>query len=109
MWWSSWVRYFGGIKLGTGGLQRAYGQAAELALDEAPVREVLLGREFDIRLPYAFQKTLRHLLEPRRGRIIQEEYGEDVLWRVWLPHSTWQDFQGALTEASAGQVTMEGE
>ena len=101
------VRYFGGIKLGTGGLQRAYGQAADLALDEASTREVLLGREFEVRFPYPFQKTLRHLLEPRRGRVLAEDYAADVTWRIWLPHSTWRDMAAALREASAGQVDME--
>jgi uncharacterized YigZ family protein len=101
------VRYFGGIKLGTGGLQRAYGQAAEAALAATTSKEVLLGREFLVRFPYSFQKTMSHLLEPRRGRVLAEEYGADVQWRIWLPHSTWEAMAAALTEASAGQITME--
>lgn len=100
------VRYFGGVKLGTGGLQRAYGSAAVLALSAAPVREVLLGREFTVALPYSFQKTLRHLLEPHRGQILAEEYGEAVQWKIWLPHSTWQAMEAQLTEASAGTVRL---
>ena len=100
------VRYFGGVKLGTGGLQRAYGGAAELALSAAPVREVLLGREFTLEFPYSFQKTLRHLLESHRGQILAEEYGESVQWKIWLPHSAWQALEAELTEASAGTVRL---
>lgn len=100
------VRYFGGVKLGTGGLQRAYAAAAEAALEGAPAREVLLGRVFTVDFPYAFQKTMGHLLEGCRGKVTDEQYSEQVRWRVWLPHSTWENFAAALTEASAGGVSL---
>jgi uncharacterized YigZ family protein len=101
------VRYFGGVKLGTGGLQRAYGAAAEAALDGAPIREVLLGRTFTATFPYSFQKTIGHLLEGSRGKVTAEQYSDQVLWEIWLPHSTWEGFSAALTEASAGTVSLE--
>lgn len=100
------VRYFGGVKLGTGPLARAYGEAATLAATAAPTREILLGREFFLALPYALQKTLRHLLAGREGRVAAEEYGVDVTWRVWLPHSRTEGFAAAVIEATAGQVTV---
>jgi len=98
------VRYFGGVKLGTGGLARAYGEAATAAVAAAPERVILLGQEFDLSLPYALQKTLRHLLAGRQGRVANETYGTDVAWRVWLPHSRCAGFVDAVTEATAGQV-----
>lgn len=100
------ARYFGGVKLGTGGLQRAYGQAAALALDQAPTREVLLGREFSVCFPYPFQKTLRHLVDGARGRIRTEDYAGSVTWTVWAPHSTWDGLAAAVIEASAGTVAL---
>lgn len=101
------VRYFGGIKLGTGGLARAYGQAAEMALKEAGTREVPLGREFLLRFSYAQEKTIRHLLEQREGKLLDQLFGETVEWRIWLPHSVWRGFGTSLTELTAGTVTME--
>jgi uncharacterized YigZ family protein len=101
------VRYFGGIKLGTGGLARAYGEAAAMALAAAGVRVVPLGREFTLRFPYALDKTIRRLLEARRGRLLEQDYAERVKWRIWLPHSAWRGFAEALTEQTAGAVSLE--
>jgi len=101
------VRYFGGIKLGTGGLSRAYGQAATEALAAATVREVLLGREFRLEFAYSLQKTMTYLLDGHRGRTIDATYTDLVVWRVWLPHSTWAAFAGAVSEATAGSVVLD--
>ncbi|RLB60330.1 MAG: YigZ family protein, partial [Deltaproteobacteria bacterium] len=100
------VRYFGGIKLGTGGLARAYGQAAGAALDLAPVHTVRLGREFRLEFPYTLQKTITHLLEQHGGEVVQETYGADVSWQIWLPNSRWQSLAAKLTEASAGKIRL---
>ena len=100
------VRYFGGVKLGTGGLARAYGQAAAEALEAAPVHEVLEGRTFVVEFPYSRQKTLGHLLDRHAGKVLQEDYGAAVGWTIWLPHSRWQAFAAALTETTAGTVQI---
>ena len=100
------VRYFGGIKLGTGGLARAYGLAAATALDAAVTREVRLGRTFRLAFPYAAQKTVGHLLTRSAGQVTSETYGSDVAWEVWLPHSRWSEFAAALAEAMAGAITL---
>ncbi len=100
------VRYFGGIKLGTGGLGRAYGQAAANALGRATVREVPLGREFIIDFSYAQEKTMRRLLEIWKGKPIDQDYGENVTWRIWLAHSRWRGYSAALTEHTAGTVVL---
>ncbi len=98
------VRWFGGIKLGTGGLARAYGEAATLALAAAPRREILLGRRFSLRFAYPLQKSLLRDLAGRGGRVVDEEYGADVAWTVWLPHSAAEPYAAAVTELSHGAV-----
>ncbi len=100
------VRYFGGVKLGTGGLARAYGQAGAMALAAAEILEVHLGREFVIRFPYSQEKSIRRLLETRGGRLVDQQYGEAVSWRIWLAHSVWRGFAEALTELTAGSVDL---
>lgn len=98
------MRWFGGIKLGTGGLARAYGEATSLALEAAPRREILLGRRFSLHFPYPLQKSLRRDLAGRGGRVVDEEFGSDVRWTVWLPHSAAGGYAAAVTELSHGAV-----
>ena len=98
------ARYFGGVKLGTGGLTRAYGGAAAAALAAAPRRTVLLGQQYELLLDYAQQKTVRHLLEACAGKVVGEDYGAAVRWRLWLPHSRCEDFLQQVREASAGRL-----
>jgi len=99
------VRWFGGVKLGTGGLARAYGEAAALAVDAAPRRTILLGRRFALRFPYALHKTLLRQLEARGGRVEAETWTADVAWTVWLPHSRCPGYADAVLEATHGAVT----
>lgn len=101
------VRYFGGIKLGTGGLARAYGRAASMVLEQAGTRRVDQGREFLLRFSYAREKSIRRLLESRDGKLVDQQYGQEVSWRIWLPHSGWRGFGEELTELTAGATCLE--
>jgi putative IMPACT (imprinted ancient) family translation regulator len=98
------VRVFGGIKLGTGGLARAYGGVARAALDAAPRRTVRRGRRWQLVFPYDQQKTLRQVLAGHEGHTEQEDYGATVAWTVWLPRSRGEAFVAAVREATAGRV-----
>ena len=98
------ARYFGGVKLGTGGLSRAYGEVAREALAAAPRRTIHLGRSFSLTLSYEQIGTLKHLLAGCGGRLETEDYATAVKWRIWLPHSRWREFVAALKEATAGSV-----
>lgn len=98
------VRWFGGVKLGTGGLARAYGEAAAGAVAVAPRRTVLLGILAELVFPYPLQKTVRHHLAGHEGRIEKEEYGSEVRWLVWLPRARAAACRDRLVEASTGKL-----
>jgi uncharacterized YigZ family protein len=98
------ARYFGGVKLGPGGLARAYGGAAAAALAAAPRRTIRLGQEFSLRFGYAQQGLVGRLLARHEGHTLTEDFGGAVRWIVWLPRARAADFVRDLVEATAGTV-----
>ena len=100
------ARYFGGVKLGTGGLGRAYGEVAAMALAQAARRTVALGRTFTLTFGYPQQKKVAKLLAAHQGRILSETYLTEINWQLWLRPPKWRRFSAALGEATAGALTL---
>lgn len=70
------VRYFGGVKLGTGGLVVAYKTAAAEALSNAPKEERLVMEQLKIEVPYADADVAMRFIREGEGQIIQRDYTE---------------------------------
>ena len=71
------IRYFGGTKLGTGGLARAYAQAVSHALETLPTREVVERDMYTLRLTFANEAVARTWCEERDVPIEQADYDAD--------------------------------
>lgn len=84
------TRYFGGVLLGTGGLARAYGSAAQKAIHEAKEQGYLSPyvNTYTFRLIYEYraQKDVRALLHSAHTRITHEHYGDEVSLEVALEY-----------------------
>ncbi|MCL4105583.1 UNVERIFIED_CONTAM: hypothetical protein GTU68_057458 [Idotea baltica] len=80
------VRYFGGTKLGVGGLIRAYGTAAKEALEDGEREEVVLREEVEIRFPYEKTSDVNRVLHPFRIEASTKEYEMDCrfIYRIRL-------------------------
>lgn len=76
------VRYFGGIKLGAGGLVRAYSKSVKEALNIATIIDLELGYRVQITVSYSKQKELDYLL--RNTLIIKKEYQENIEYEVLI-------------------------
>ncbi|HLV78548.1 MAG TPA: YigZ family protein [Marinobacter sp.] len=86
------IRYFGGIKLGAGGLVRAYAGAAESVLSAVP-RAVQQARVVaDVALDFAIEQPLRHWCDGHDGRVDSIRYSTRVQARVSLPEIQHADF-----------------
>ena len=81
------VRYFGGTKLGTGGLARAYAQAAKAALDKTNIEPWVEMKTLKLRLDYSNLQLLEYQLKEHSGRIIEKQFGTEVELDVEVPAS----------------------
>ncbi len=79
------VRYFGGTLLGRAGLVQAYGEAAQLALDEALVEERMVCDPVRVVCSYAQETLIRNAVLEHSGEVVSGEYGEHVSLRIALP------------------------
>lgn len=83
------TRYFGGIKLGFGGLSRAYRDTALSAIEEAEIIEVFEQVRLGIRLGYAESQKVRNLIE--KYAVIQEETYSDTVEFIILVRKDLED------------------
>jgi uncharacterized YigZ family protein len=72
------VRWFGGTKLGKGGLARAYGGAVRAGLETLPTREVRERVRLLLALPYERLGAVKRLLRAPEVELVAERYGETV-------------------------------
>ena len=72
------VRWFGGTKLGKGGLVRAYGAVAREAVAAVPVARRLQRTTVTLELPYAHVGAVQRLLRPPEVELVEESFGERV-------------------------------
>ena len=104
------TRFFGGIKLGAGGLVRAYGGAAASCLREAPQVEVVPRTTLRIRAPYEVTGGVYGLLDTPGVAKIDETHGADGLeLRVSVAEDAVEDFRAALSDATRGRATVQEE
>ncbi|MBR4619013.1 MAG: YigZ family protein [Bacilli bacterium] len=76
------VRYFGGIKLGAGGLVRAYSNVVKEALKKAEIKELVKGKKVRIEIDYNDIDKLNYILKD--NKVIYKEYNDKVIYEVLL-------------------------
>jgi uncharacterized YigZ family protein len=101
------TRWFGGTKLGVGGLVRAYGTAAGQALDLAPVLHVTLERRFRCSFPYECTGPVEGLLAEYGVEPGQSEYGVEVSHQLSIPLRLCAEFLREFTERTSGRGRAE--
>ncbi|WP_435928237.1 IMPACT family protein [Dryocola sp. BD613] len=100
------VRYYGGIKLGTGGLVKAYGGGVQLALNQLPAVLKVPLTEYTLRCDYAQLAGIEALLKQFDGLIVQSEFQASVLLKVALPQTRLAEFSLRLADFSRGSLHL---
>ncbi len=100
------TRYFGGIKLGTGGLVRAYSSSVQLALQKLPLTEYVALASAQIILIYPLEDRIRRLLKKMKICITEVDYGEDVILTIDLPENLAMELEEQLGNQTMGQAKL---
>lgn len=101
------TRYFGGIKLGTGGLVRAYSGAVKKAVETLPVKEKIIPAHISIIIDYSSLSAVKHLADSYKAEIIKEKYEADVSLVFELPMEIAGSFHESLINITRGEIIVE--
>ncbi len=101
------VRYYGGIKLGTGGLTRTYGASARAALDSCEIETVIIKKELTLDIPFDFTGIAMSYIGRFEGLEIKSttytETGSSVT--VKIPIASVEKFIAEMVEKTGGKIT----
>ena len=91
-------RIFGGTLLGTGGLSRAYSDAAKNALDKAIFLERIEGRELELQIPYTLLGKLEYSFTEQEISILDKQFTENVVLKIRVKEEKYSDFEKQIRE-----------
>ena len=100
------ARWFGGTKLGTGGLVHAYTASAQAALENIRTRELVPMRELDFTVPYALYEQVKRLLAAAGFETKQEDFLSDIRIRGELTAAALPDLRTKLRDLSNGKIRL---
>ncbi|EUJ27932.1 hypothetical protein MFLO_12898 [Listeria floridensis FSL S10-1187] len=101
------TRYFGGTKLGAGGLVRAYGGAVSEALNSIGIVERKLATLISFTISYSQLGKFENLLSQKGYEIAEKEFTDEVTLSVFVDQADIENFTLWMTEVSNGQVTCQ--
>ncbi len=98
------VRYFGGTLLGAGGLTRAYGRAAKLALDEAGVAVMQPYLQVEIDCPYNLLEIVRKRFDGFEASEEGADFSQQVKLTLFMPRDRFEAFRAEIIDCTSGTV-----
>lgn len=103
------TRYFGGIKLGTGGLVRAYTSSAKLGIEAAGIADVKEMSVITYKVDYSTFNRIQNFTFDEDASLVNEVYGGDVQFELVTDPAFTEDVKEAVTGLSNGQAVIVSE
>lgn len=101
------TRYFGGTLLGTGGLVRAYSEAARDAVSKATIATITYTADISITVDYSLVNSIQYYLNNNSIKLIDTVYSENVSFIVRVAHESASDTVKEFTELCNGRGSIE--
>ena len=101
------TRYFGGIKLGAGGLIRAYSHTAALGIDAAKIVRMTTFQKISLTLEYNFLATVENFLRKKNIRVESSDYADVVTLNILILPAQVDDFITDITDLTAANFLHE--
>ncbi|RMC24982.1 MULTISPECIES: YigZ family protein [unclassified Lactobacillus] len=98
------TRYFGGIKLGAGGLIRAYSNSVTQAAKKIGIVECIQQQEISFNIAYTYFDKINNYLSKKKISIAKIDYGVDVCLHIFVSEKEQAELLTNLTDQLAGQV-----
>lgn len=100
------TRYFGGTLLGTGGLVRAYQNAAKESLQNSQIITKKNGTKLELTTDYNFLGKIQYLIAQNSITILRNEYTQSVILELLIPSETLEQFKEEIMELTAGNIQI---
>ena len=100
------TRYFGGTKLGTGGLVSAYSESAKAAFAGLETEEKIERTQLKLSVPYALHAAVRRAAAAWDGEIVEENFGADVELAIIIPSANVDGLKAEICNISAGKIVV---
>ncbi len=100
------TRYFGGVLLGTGGLTRAYGQAAKEAIEDASLLERIYGHRITIRTDYTGYGKVEYILRQGNYPIVDTQYDDGVTVDCVCPEADAKALADRIVDDTSGTADV---
>ena len=103
------TRYFGGIKLGSGGLVRAYSNGLKMALQEIVLRQYIPKKKLRISFHYQFEGVIQHICKENDVVIVNAEYKAEPCFYLDVEEKNFDKFISQLQEVTSGRIRLDYE
>ncbi len=101
------IRYYGGIKLGTGGLTRAYAQSARKVLNSSKKVATLIRRSASVFSPYDFTGDMKQIINHYSVKIYKQDYlSNGVNMVLSIPEEIFKEIEKTISDRSKGKVKL---